>query len=247
MGLFSDRSEEDDLGDLSLSGLTGLDDGPQESVYPLEGWGEAVRAVLRDRLVTLGVPHEWDEDGSLVVATSDEAWVERILDQVEDDLADSVDPEVPQVAYGLADWPPELRDRLFDLLDEEAVPFGVEGEELFVHEIDEARVDELVEAVLSPDVEPEASGSTAEAMGELFVAADTLAREPASPSGALELLDARRSAGDAGPPYGMDRVWWDGVLAEADELIRLLDQDPVDDEAVAAHAVRLRDGLRPFV
>lgn len=247
MGLFSDRSEEDDLGDLSLSGLSGLDDGPEESVYPLEDWGEPARAVLRDRLVTLGVPHEWDEDGSLVVATSDEAWVERILDQVEDDLADAVDPELPQVAYDLADWAPELRDQLFDLLDEEAVPFGLDGEELFVHEIDEARVDELVDAVLTPDVEPDSSGPTAEAMGELFVAADVLAREPASPSGALGLLDARRVAGDAGPPYGMDRVWWDGVLSGADELIALLDQDPVDDEAVTAHAARLRDGLRPYV
>jgi len=244
MGLFSDRSEEDDLGDLSLSGLSGLDDGPEESVYPLEDWGEPARALLRDRLDTLGVPHEWDEDGSLVVATSDEAWLERILDQVEDDL---VDPDVPQVAYDLAEWAPERRERLFDLLDEEAVPFGLDGEELFVHEIDEARVDELVDAVLSPEVEPEASGPTAEAMGELFVAADLLAREPVSPSGALGLLDARRAAGGAGPPYGMDRVWWDGVLSEADELIRLLDQDPVDDDAVTTHAARLRDGLRPYV
>jgi hypothetical protein len=247
MGLFSHRSEEDDLGDLSLSGLTGLDDGPEESVYPLEDWGEGARGVLRERLVTLGVPHEWDEDGSLVVATADEAWVERILDQVEDELADSVDPDVPQVAYDLADWAVVARERLYDLLDDEAVPFGVEGDELFVHEIDEHRVDELVDAVLTPDQEPSAAGTTAEAMGEIFVAADLLRHEPSSSLGALGLADARRAAGAAGPPYGMDGAWWDGVLREVDVLLHLLDADPLDDDAVATVAGRLRDGLRPYV
>lgn len=247
MGLFNQRSEEDDLGDLSLSGLTGLDDGPEESVYPLDDWGEAARAALRDRLVTLGVPHQWDDDDSLVVATDDEAWVERVMDQIEDELADSVDPDVAQVAYDLSDWSSEARDRLYDLLDDEAVPFGMDGDELFVHEIDEARVDELVDAVLAPEDEPAPGGATAEAMGELFVAADLLRHEPAGPAGALGLVDARRAAGSAGPPYGMDRAWWDGVLAQADELIELLDVDPPDDEAVAALAGRLRDALRPYV
>ena len=247
MGLFSHRSEEDDLGDLSLSGLAGLDDGPEESVYPLDDWGEGAREVLRERLVTLGVPHEWDEDGSLVVGTDDEAWVERILDQVEDELADSVDPDVAQVAYDLSGWAPEVRERLYDLLDDEAVPFGVEGDELFVHEIDEARVDELVDAVLAPDDEPTPTGTTAEAMGELFVAADLLRHEPTSPAGALGLVAARRAAGTAGSPYGMDRAWWDAVLAQADELVGLLDAEPPDDDAVAGAAERLRATLRPYV
>ncbi|MGV3759253.1 MAG: hypothetical protein ACO1PW_06870 [Actinomycetota bacterium] len=247
MGLFSDRSEEDDLGDLSLSGLAGLDDGPEESVYPLDEWGEGARTVLRERLTTLGVPHEWDEDGSLVVATDDEAWVERILDQVEDELADSVDPDVPQVAYDLSGWATEVRDRLYDLLDDEAVPFGVEGHELFVHEIDEARVDELVDAALAPEVEPPAEAAPAEAMGDLFVAADLLRGEPTSAAGALGLLEARRAAGAAGAPYGMDAAWWEGVLREVDVLIGLLDAEALDDDAVMTVAARLRDGLRPYV
>jgi hypothetical protein len=247
MGLFSHRSEEDDLGDLSLSGVPGLDDGPEESVYPLDDWGEGARAVLRERLATLGVPHEWDADGSLVVATTDEAWVERVLDQVEDELADSVDPDLPQVAYDLSAWGVEVRERLLDLLDDEAVPFGVDGDELFVHEIDEARVDELVDAVLAPEAEPAGADSTGEAMGEIFVAADLLSHEPSSPAGALALVDARRSAAAAGVPYGMDRAWWDGVLAQVDELVGLLDVDPLDVDAVATAAGRLRAGLRPYV
>ena len=249
MGLLSQRSEGDDeFADLSLSGLQGLDDGPEESTYDLDDWSERGRAMLRERLVTLAVPHRWEEELTLVVATADEAWVERVMDQVEDDLADAIDPDLPQVAYDLADWSAEHRDELFALLEEEAIPFGVEGDELFAHEIDEERVDELVEAVLSPEATPATLGDgTGDAMGELFVAADLLLHEPFSAPGALALLDARTAAAAGSAPYGMDRAWWDGVLAQADVLLGLLDADDPDDEAIVEHATRLRDGLRPFV
>lgn len=247
MGLFNQRSEKDDLGDLSLAGLVGLDEEPQESVYPMDDWSEAGLALLRERLETLAVPHEWDEDGSLVVDTDNEAWVERIMEQVEDELADSVDPSLPQVAYDLTGWATPRREQLYEVLDDEAVPFGVDGDELFVHEIDEARVDEIVEAILAPVEEPTGASSPAEAMGELFVAADQLRNEPTSASGALSLLDARRLAADAAPPYGMDRAWWSGVLREADALLALVDEDPMDVAEVEAVAGRLRDGLRPYV
>src|SRR5690606_25484649 len=105
----------------------------------------------------------------------------------------------------------------------------------------------LVDAVLAPESEPAATGTTAEAMGELFVAADLLRHEPSSPAGALGLVDARRAASAAGAPYGMDRAWWEGVLGQAEELSRLLDAEPLDEDAVATVAGRLRDGLRPFV
>lgn len=247
MGLFSHRSEEDDLGELSLAGLPGLDDGPQESVYPMDEWSEAGLALLRERLTALGVPHEWDEDGSLVVDTANEAWVERIMEQAEDELADTVDPSLPQVAYDLSGWLTEQRERLYEILDEEAVPFGVDGDELFVHEIDEDRVDELIDALLAPEEEPSGATSPAEAMGELFVAADLLRNDPAGSTGALALVDARRLAADAAPPYGMDRAWWSGVLREADALLALLDADPMDVAQIEEVAARLRDALRPYV
>lgn len=247
MGLFSHRSDEDDLGDLSLAGVPGLDLGPQESVYPMDDWSEAGLALLRERLTTLGVPHEWEEDGALVVDTTNEAWVERIMEQVEDELADTVDPSLPQVAYDLSGWLPQQRERLYEILDDEAVPFGVEGDELFVHEIDEARVDELIDALLAPVEEPTGTATPAEAMGELFVAADLLRNDPAGSAGALALVDARRLADAAAPPYGMDREWWSGVLREADVLLALVDEDPMDVTQVEEVAARLRDALRPYV
>lgn len=249
MGLLSERGEDDDeRGEISIAGLDGLDGGsPDEVVYDLDEWSDRDRGVLRERLETLGVPHRW-EDLSLVVAASDEAWVERVMDQVEDDLSVSLDPEVEQVAYDLSGWDPTSRERLFGVLDDEAVPYGIDGEELFVHEIDEARVDEMIDAVVQPpDAADDSPVATGDVMGELFVAADRLVHDPADHEGTLSLIDAMRAAGRGAVPYGMDKVWWDGVLGRADQLVALLDSADPDEGAIVAAATDLRDGLRPYV
>jgi hypothetical protein len=248
MGLLSERSEDDEeRGEISIAGLEDLDGGRDEAVYELDDWSERGRTLLRERLDTLAVPHSWEDDTTLVVAATDEAWVERIMDQVEDDLSESLDPELPQVAYDLAEWDRTARERFYELLDEEAVPFGVDGDELFVHEIDEARVDELVEAVLHPEEASDGGSGDPEAMGQLFVAADLLAREPESSEGALTLVDARRASSPDAVPYGMDSVWWGSVLEKVDALLVLLDEDTPDDDSVVERSVELRDGLRPYV
>lgn len=252
MGLLSERSEDDEeRGEISIAGLDGLDGGaPDEIVYELDDWSDRDRAVLRERLETLGVPHTW-EDLTLVVAAADDAWVERIMDQVEDDLSVSLDPDQPQVAYDLSAWDAENRERLFAVLEDEVVPFGVDADELFVHEIDEVRVDEVISSIIDPAPEGEDEPVLAEAapqvMGDLFVAADRLVHDPTDHEGTLSLIDAIRAAGSAGPPYGMDKVWWDGVLGHADELVALLDSPSTDEDAVIERATALRDGLRPYV
>ena len=54
---------------------------------------------------TLGAPHTW-EGTTLVVAEEDEAWVERIMDQVDEELATAPDEaeDEEQVAYDLSEW-----------------------------------------------------------------------------------------------------------------------------------------------
>lgn len=249
MGLLSKRPEEnEERGEISLVGLDGLDGGaPDEMVYELDDWSERDRAVLRERLETLGVPHHWEET-SLVVAADDEAWVERIMDQVEDDLSTALDPDVTQVAYDLSEWDESSRDRLLDVLEDEAVPYGVEGDELFVHDIDEQRVDEMIEAVVNPGEEPtEVPAAGPETMGDMFVAADRLARDPSDAEGTLALIEAVRAAGSSPPPYGMDKAWWEGVQSGADEVLALMDTPLPDHDAVATAAAALRELLRPYV
>lgn len=247
MGLLSERSEDDEgHGEISIAGLDHLDGGgDDETVYELDDWSERDRSVLRERLETLGVPHSW-EDTSLVCAATDEAWVERIMDQVEDDLSLSLDPDVEQVAYDLSGWSVLDRDQLFTLLEAEAVAYGVDDDELFVHAVDEPRVDELIESIVSPGAEP-ASAGDADVMGDLFVAADRLVHDPLDAEGALTLASASERGAGTDPPYGMDKVWWESVLAKASSLVGLVDTDPVDEAAVEAAATELRDGLRPYV
>jgi len=249
MGLLSKRPEEnEEHGEISLVGLDGLDGGaPDEMVYELDDWSERDRTLLRERLETLGVPHHWEET-SLVVAADDEAWVERIMDQVEDDLSLALDPDVTQVAYDLSQWDEPSRDRLLDVLEDEAVPYGVEDDELFVHDIDEQRVDEIIEALVNPGEEStEAPAAGPEVMGEMFVAADRLARDPSDAEGTLALIESVRAAGSSPAPYGMDRTWWEGVQTGADEVLALMDTPLPDHDAVMASAVALRELLRPYV
>lgn len=249
MGLLGQRSDdEEERGDISIAGLEHLAD-DDETVYELDDWGDRGRALLQERLATLGVPHRWEDPSTLVIAATDEAWVERVMDQVEDDLSLALDPDVPQVAYDLTSWDAIGRERLFGSLEAEAVPYGIDGEELFVHEIDEQRVDELIDVIVRPgrevDADDDAPDGGPEAMGELFVAADRLAHDPADTEGTLGLIAAVRAAGPT--PYGMDKVWWDGVVDRAGALVELRAVDEPDDDAVTVAATELRDALRPYV
>lgn len=248
MGVLTQRSEDDEgRGEIRIAGLDGLDGGaPEELVFELDDWGDRDRVVLRERLETLGVPHRWDGQ-ALVVAAANEAWVERIMDQVEDDL-DVLDDEDEQMAYDLAGWDDVNREQLLDVLDAERIPFAMDGDELFVKVMDEHRVDEAIDSIIGPDdgLAPTTQAGP-EVMGELFVAADRLSHDPLDQEGTLSLLAAVRATTGSNPPYGMDQVWWDGVMGAADRLLGLLDIDEPDEDAVANEAAALRDVLRPYV
>ncbi len=251
MGVLGQRTDDDDeqRGDISIAGLDDLDGAGEDTVYELDEWTDRGRALLRERMETLGVPHQWEDTTTLVIAATDEAWVERVMDQVEDDLSLALDPDTTQVAYELTDWDADNRERLFAALEEQAVPYGIDGEELFVHEIDEARVDELIEGLVQPAADGAAPATAVgpEVMGDLFVAADRLAHDPLDSEGTLALIDSLRRAGTGSAPYGMDQVWWDGVVGRADALVALLDDVDPDEEAVVEVATEIRDGLRPYV
>jgi hypothetical protein len=250
MGLLGRQDEDDEdtggeAGGLVLSGLEPLDEDEDEIVYELDEWGDDDRVILRARLELLGVPHRW-EDSTLVISPSDEAWVERILDQVEDELAMRLDAGAQQVAYDLVQWSENDRGLLVDRLHENGIPHSIDGDELFVHEIDEQRADEVIEAILDPDAAP-APDAGNDVMGQLFVAADRLHHAPHDPEGLGMLLDGLAGAVGAPPPYGMDSIWWDGTVSAADDLADAMDTDPLDEDAVREQAAALRTRLRPYV
>lgn len=250
MGLLTPRGEEDDeQGDITIAGLDDLGgDGDDEIVYELDEWSEADRTVLRDRLETLGAPHSW-EGTTLVVASNDEAWVERIMDQVEEDLSTAAEQDDDeQVAYDLTDWDDDSCVRLLDALSTEAIPYGLDGDELFVGSEDEARVDEILAALTTPGATLTLGGPASfEAMSELFVAADVLSHDPDDGSATASLVAGARVAAGASAPYGLEPGWWDGVVARAGALADLVESPSHDDDQVIDLASALRNELRPFI
>lgn len=240
--------EDEERGEFSIAGMDQLDGGaPTETEYVLDEWSEDDRVVLRERLETLGVPHRW-EGPALVVAAADEAWTERVMDQVEADLDDARAQEAAgTVGYDLTEWDDDSCKKLMDLLEVDAIPYQLDGDELFVDGADEDRVDELITAVLDPDAVVPAAEGGFDVMSELFVATDVLSHDPDDRAGTRSLLAATQQAVVQGPPYGMEPVWWDGVVKQAQGLAATLGADPLDPEVVVEQATVLRDHLRPFI
>ena len=251
MGLLTPQGEEDDeQGDISIAGLDDLDgDGDDEITYELDEWSEGDRRMLRDRLDTLGAPHTW-EGTTLVVASVDEAWVERIMDQLEEDLSAEAetDDEDEQVAYDLSEWDDDSCVQLLDALATEEIPYALDDDELIVTGTDEARVDEIVAALTTPGATLMLGGPASfEAMSELFVAADELSHDPDDGSATTSLVAGARAAAGSTVPYGLDAAWWDGVVARAGALADLIEAPNPDHEQVVDLAAALRNELRPFI
>ena len=250
MGLLTPRGEDEgEPGEVSIAGLEDLaGDGVDEITYELDEWSDRDRAILEDRLQALGAPHTW-EDTTLVVAAADEAWVDRIMDQVDEDLATAPEEEDDeQVAYDLTDWDDESCIQLLDTLTAEAIPYGVDGDELLVGSSDETRVDEIVAALTTPGATLTLGGPASfEAMSELFVAADELSSDPDDNGATASLVRGARAAAQASAPYGMEPAWWDGVVARAGALADLVETTDPDHEQIRDLATELRNELRPVI
>jgi len=250
MGLLTPQGEDDEeQGDVSIAGLDDLDGRDDDEItFELDEWSDGDRRMLQDRLDTLGAPHQW-EGTTLVIAAVDEAWVERIMDQVDEDLATAQeDADDEQVAYDLTDWDDDSCLRLLDALAADTIPYGLDGDELMVAASDEKRVDEIVAAITTPGATLTVGGPASfEAMSELFVAADQLVHDPDDKDGTASLVRGARAAAGASAPYGLEPAWWDGVVARAGALADLVESHLADGDQVVDLATSLRDELRPYI
>jgi len=255
MGVWTPRGDEDDEpGELQLSGMERLDgpagDDGDEITFELDEWGAEDRALLAERLVTLGVPHSW-EDTTLVIAVTDEAWVERIMDQVDEELSatpEDQDEEDEQVVYDLSEWDDESCVRLLDALSADTIPYGLDGDEMTIGAVDEKRVDEIVAALTTPGAVLTVGGPASfEAMSELFVAADELSNDPDDKGATRAIVAGARAAAGASAPFGTDPGWWDGVVARAGALADLVETPNADSDHIVELASAVRSELRPYI
>jgi hypothetical protein len=254
MGVWTPKGDEDDEpGGVQLSGLEELDGPPgsagDEITFELDEWSDGDRAVLAERLQTLGAPHTW-EGTTLVIDAADEAWIERIMDQVDEELAadGDEDEEQERVVYDLADWDDDSCVALLDALAADDIPYDLDGDELIVEAVDERRVDEMVAAITTPGAVLTAGGPASfEAMSDLFVAADELSSDPDDKGASRAIVAGARAAAGASAPFGMDAGWWDGVVARAGALADLIETPHPDGDHVIELATALRADLRPYI
>lgn len=156
-----------------------------------------------------------------------------------------LDAERDQVAYDLGEWDDEAVAVLEERLAAAGIPYAWDGDELFVDEDDEEAVDALVDELVGD--EPTTGAVDAELLGDVFVAADRLRRDPQDPDGVMTVLEEADRLDPGHPPYGLDRDDWHGVCERFAALRDLLLADTVDEDAVVAGADELRRALRPYV
>jgi hypothetical protein len=271
MGLVSKQpDDEESLEQITITGFGPLDDDVPDFVeVDLTGWGKAAKEQLDERFHLLEAPHAWTEDGERLFVPEDAAlWIQRILEQVQDERTVEMDPDEEQIGYDLAGWDDRNLGLLRARLDDEQIPYGIEEGELIVLEIDELRVDEVIDAILEPDA-VEAAGSDevlvpdavlapdelggearTEILGDLFVAADQLVHDPEDGEAIRVLREGGTEAATHAPPYGIEKGWWRGLADRLDAFGRLVDA-PMSIEqrenAVRQTATELRDLLRPLV
>jgi hypothetical protein len=168
-----------------------------------------------------------------------------------------------QIAYELAEWPPEDRTiATADLVEmgilyrwEDncvlVVPASAEAEvDAILDEIDEnAMADEAggLDVAEFPGDDGEDGGEeAAEAMSDLFIAADGLQHGTYDEQRIVEFMEAAAAVAECLPPYGIEPHVWTRVQKEAAAITTALEKN-TDDEATMEAAKALRALLRQYV
>jgi hypothetical protein len=245
VGQNSDPYENDDnaLG-ISISGLPDENDEPEGVVEsgPEEPEGdfdaEAVELADGDRVSVEGT--------GLDTEFSDED-----DDEDEDDEGDDLGDEIgEEVAYDLTEWEDDQLSTLFDKLTEAGLDYLWDGEELFVRSEDEDTVDNVIERVSYPDQlaeEDDDGDAGANLLGDIFVAADRLQKDPEEHEAVAQLLTLADQADESSAPYGLSDEDWKHLHEKVEALADLLEADTIDIEAATEAAKDLRSALRPYV
>lgn len=208
-----------------------------------EVWS-AVGRVTRRLLSLLGAEEALDEQ-----IRAEAAVLEKLLSPVvQSDVLANVS-EGEQTVYELAEWLPEQRAELGVLLDDAAIPYEWDGDELLVAADREADAESLFERVGGGEISEvgdfDAEEGRYQAVAELFAACGRLASDPMDSQKAAAVVEWAAQA--HGPPLlGMDEVDWFHIMTRTRNLVSSIeaDDDPVQ---VAVDAGSLHDLLRRVV
>jgi hypothetical protein len=184
---------------------------------------------------------------------------------------DEADEGAEVLVYELGDWNAEQRGALESRLQAEGIEhrwetgdgqevlYGYEtgpaweaATELAVSELDEARVDAVLDEIEFPDAlegvddEGDLDEAVYAVMADLYVAADRLKDDPSDLARAGEFFDAADAARGMEAPFGIDPDVWRQVQELAGAVVAALEGE-ADDDVVGAHATSLRELLFQYV
>jgi hypothetical protein len=172
------------------------------------------------------------------------------------------DVDDEQVAYDLAEWPPEDRTIATADLVELEIPYRwEEGLVLIVPATAEEQVDALLDeidenaastdegALIEVEAVEDGGEEATTAMSDLFIAADGLQHGVYDEEKVVEFMEAAAAVEASLPPFGIEAIVWQRVQSEASAIVTALEKgnDGDDDEGVITGARALRDLLRHYV
>ena len=172
------------------------------------------------------------------------------------------DNDDDQIAYELAEWPPEDRTIASADLVELGIPYRWEDNYVLVvpaeaeeqvdavlDEIDENALESDESALVDLETGDDGGEEATTAMSDLFIAADGLSHETYDEEKVVEFIEAASAVGQCLPPYGIEPLVWNRIQSEAAAIVTAIEkgEDGDDNEAVTSAARALRDLLRNYV
>ena len=204
--------------------------GPEDALtaFELAEWPQALSAELLERLVQARVPHILDTEGDAAEAGAAEG------DAAEGDAAEG------DADGGLVTE---------DAVDQDSEP----GEvcDLLVREVDEERVELLIDDLLAREEEAqfeELDGlEVNELLSNLFVACDRLRRAPGDLDGVRGVTTYGRRIAGVRTPFGFSAPSWRNLRNSVSELLDLVESEDADRDDLRELAHRMSDTLRTLV
>jgi hypothetical protein len=227
--------------------------------YDVSAWNFDQRAELSEALAEDEIPHVWDGE-ELVVPEAVEDVVDTLFERLEELLGPFPIPlhtDDESTEFGLDEWSDADRAVLTQALVHAEIPHRWEGTAVIVAADAEHAVDDLLDAIeageLLGEVNDDGAAPPEGALSEMFLAADSLAKDPLDGGARRRLIDLQSQLDRATPPYGVAHRTWAAGVDGAAVIVDLLTGDAElpagadrDSEVIGA-AQDLRSLLRPYV
>lgn len=223
------------------------EDEPERVVYEVSSWPLNLQAAAAQAMAESGVPHEW-VGADLAILEEHESRVDAILDEVEKGAGLKSEAGVGEMAYDLSDWNDDRRAAVQQRLLTASLPYRWEGEDgtvLVVRADDEEDVDDHLDSVEFSD--DATNDMSPEVMGDLFVAADQLRKDPNDGNAMDSLAGHLETMVPGHPPFGVESLVWKKIVESATSLSDIICDESASSESVKAKASALRDLMHPYV